>query len=225
MEKFSKKSAIKFGWEIAKKKILFFVLLLILVWGAPFALEFLFRLSAVFLLGITKKKFLILSIVLAFLGALVKFLLSLIFDLGLIKISLKFCDNEEPKFSDLISQYKLVFRYFVASILQSLIVIFGFLLFIIPGIIFSIRFGFYGYLIVDKNSKIVESLKKSWQITRGNTLNLFLFYILLGLINVLGFLALIIGLFWSIPTTMLANAFVYRKLSEQLKVQNQEKIS
>jgi uncharacterized membrane protein len=225
MEKFSKKSAINFGWKIAKKKILFFVLLLVLVWGTPYALEFLFRLLAVFLVAITKKKFLIFSIVLTFLGTLASFLLSLILNLGLIKISLKFCDNEKVKFSDLISQYKLVFRYFVASILQSLIVIFGFLLFIIPGIIFSIRFGFYGYLIVDKNSKIVESLKKSWEITKGNTWNLFLFYLLLGLINVLGFLALIIGLFWSIPTTMLANAFVYRKLSEQLKVQNQEKIS
>jgi uncharacterized membrane protein len=231
MEKFSKKEAINFGWEIAKKKILFFVLLLILVLGVPFALEFLFRLPAVFLLAITikkaiiKKKFLILSVILFFLGAVTRFLLSLIFNLGLIKISLKFCDNEKVKFSDLISQYKLIFRYFLALILQSLIVVFGFLLFIIPGIIFLIRFGFYGYLIVDKNSKIVESLKRSWEITKGNTWNLFLFYLLLGLINVLGFLALIIGLFWSIPTTMLANAFVYRKLSEQLKVQNQEKIS
>jgi uncharacterized membrane protein len=224
MEKFSKKSAIRFGWEIVKKKILFFVLLLILVSGAPFILGFLFRLPTVFLVAITKKKFLILSTVLTFLGVLARFLLSLIFDLGLIKISLKFCDNEEPKFSDLISQYKLVFRYFVASILQGLIVIFGFLLFIVPGIIFSIRLGFYGYLIVDKNSKIVESLKKSWQITKGNTLNLFLFYILLALIDILGLLALIVGLFWAIPTTMLAEAFAYRKLSENLKVQNQEKI-
>jgi uncharacterized membrane protein len=218
MEKFSKKEAIKFGWEIAKKKILFFVLLLILAWGGPVALEFLFRLPAVIIVAITKNKFLIFSIILVFLGKLARVLLYLIFDLGLIKISLKFCDNKEPKFSDLISQYKLVFRYFVASILQGLIVIFGFLLFIIPGIIFLIRFRFYNYLIVDKNSKIVESLEKSWEITKGNTWNLFLFYLLLGLINILGVFALIIGLFWSIPTAMIAEAFVYRKLSSELKV-------
>jgi uncharacterized membrane protein len=225
MEKFSKKEAIKFGWEITKKKFLFFILLLVLVWIAPFALEFLFRLPAIFLAAITKKKFLIFTIVLTFLGTLARFLLSLILNLGLIKISLKFCDNEKVKFFDLISEYKLVFRYFVASILQGLIVVFGVLLFIIPGIVFSIRFGFYGYLIVDKNLKIVESLKKSWEITKGNTWNLFLFYLLLGLINLLGFLALIVGLFFTLPTTMLATASVYRKLSQNLKVQNQEKIS
>jgi uncharacterized membrane protein len=89
---------------------------------------------------------------------------------------------------------------------------------IIPGIILLIRLSFFDYLIVDKNSRIVESLKKSWEITKGNTWNLFLLYILLGLINLLGFFALIIGLFWSIPTTMIAETFVYRKLSIELKV-------
>jgi uncharacterized membrane protein len=89
---------------------------------------------------------------------------------------------------------------------------------IIPGIILSIRLSFFDYLIVDKNSRIVESLKRSWEITKGSTLNLFLLYLLLGLINLLGVFALIVGLFWSIPTTMIAEAFVYRKLSIELKV-------
>jgi uncharacterized membrane protein len=203
MERFSKKETIKFGWEIAKKKINFFIPLLILVYGVPFCLNYLseFLKKESFLLV------LLLNIILA--------VLSTIFSLGLIKISLKFCDNEEPKISDLFSQSQLFFRYLFASILRGLIVFSGLLLFFIPGIIFSIRFSFFDYFIVDKNSKIIESLKKSWQITKGNTWNLFLFYILLGLINLLGFLALIIGLFWAIPTTILAEAFVYRKLLSQ----------
>ncbi len=222
MEKFSKKEAIKFGWEIAKRKILFFIILLILVWVTPYILEILFRLLANFLVAISKRKLLIEASILVITGVIMRVLLSIIFEMGLIKISLKFCDNETPRFSDLISQYRLFFRYLLASILESLIVIFGFFLLIMPGIIFSIRFSFFEYLIVDKNSRVIQSLKESWQITKGNTWNLFLFYILLGLINTLGVLALIVGLFWSIPTTMLAKAFVYRKLAQNLKVQNQE---
>jgi uncharacterized membrane protein len=91
-------------------------------------------------------------------------------------------------------------------------------LLIIPGIILSIRLGFFDYLIVDKDSKIIESLKRSWEITKGNVWNLFLLYILLGLINILGVFILIVGLFWSIPTTTIAKTFVYRKLSSELKV-------
>jgi len=138
--------------------------------------------------------------------------------LGLIKISLKLCDGEEAKFSDLISQYKLFFRYLFASFIYGLITFLGFILLIVPGIILLIRLGFFDYLIIDKNSKIIESLKRSWEITKGNTWNLFLLYFLFALINILGAFALIVGLFWSIPTTVVARTFVYRKLSSQLKV-------
>jgi uncharacterized membrane protein len=206
MEKFSKKEAIKFGWEIAKKKIKFFVPLLILVFGVSSLFDYLSDLA--------KKESFLISFLLTIIGVA----LSIIFSLGLIKISLKICDGEEPKISDLFSQYPLFFKYLFASILKNLITLFGFILLIIPGIILSIRFGFFDYLIVDRNSRIVESLRKSWEITKGNAWNLFLLYILLGLINLLGFFALIVGLFWSIPTTMIAEAFVYRKLSSELKV-------
>jgi uncharacterized membrane protein len=206
MEKFSKKEATKFGWEIAKKKIKFFVPLLILVFGVSFLFDF--------LSDYAKKE----SFLVSFLLTIIGIALSAIFGLGLIKISLEICDGKEPKISDLFSQYRLFFRYLFASILKSLICLFGFILLIIPGIVLSIRLSFFDYLIVDKNSKIIESLKKSWEITKGSTWNLFLLYLLLGLINLLGFFALIVGLFWSIPTTRIAEAFVYRKLSSELKV-------
>jgi hypothetical protein len=206
MEKFSKKEAIRFGWEIAKKKIKFFVPLLILVFGTSFLFDY--------FSDCAKKESFLISFLLTIIGVA----FSIIFSLGLIKISLEICDGGEPKIFDLFSQYRLFFRYLFASILKSIITLFGFILLIIPGIILSIRLGFFDYLIVDKNSRIIESLKKSWEITKGSTWNLFLLYLLLGLINVLGFFALIVGLFWSIPTTMIAEAFVYRKLSSELKV-------
>jgi len=47
---------------------------------------------------------------------------------------------------------------------------------------------------------------------------LFLFDLLLTLINLLGALCLLIGLFATIPTTMVAIAFVYRKLLAQTEI-------
>jgi hypothetical protein len=107
MEKFSKKEAIKFGWEIAKKKIKFFIPLLILVFGSSFLFDHLSDLAK-------KESFLI-----SFLLTIVGFALSIIFSLGLIKISLEICDGKEPKIPDLFSQYRLFFRYFFASILKK----------------------------------------------------------------------------------------------------------
>jgi uncharacterized membrane protein len=96
--------------------------------------------------------------------------------------------------------------------LQALIVIGGFILLIIPGIFFALRLQFTCYLIVDKNLGPVEAVKTSWKITKGNAWNLFFLGILLGLINILGLLCLIVGLFVTVPLTMLATTFVYRKL-------------
>ena len=210
MIQFSRREAIKFGWEITKRNIYFFIIVLLLINGVSFSLFFL----RVFL----ENK----NVLFAFPLSLLSTIVEAIFALGLIKIALKFYKNEEPEISDIFSEYRLVLKYLLASFIYVLISGLGFFLLVIPGIIFSIRFWFFGYLIVDKNLGVIESLKKSWEITKGNTFNLFVFFVLLALINILGFLALVVGLFLSIPTSLMAQAFVYRKLSESLELKNQE---
>jgi len=237
VEKFSKKEAISFGWQRMKENFWFFVLLLVLVGIIQFGpdiIQGLLKIEVNLIQELLKKLTLagIIRADLDFIGELLKgmilslvliinligFVLSVIVRLGLIKISLNFCDNLKSKISDLFSQYRLFFRYLFASILYGLICLLGVIFFIIPGIYFGIRFGFFDYFIVDKNSKIIESLKRSWQISEGNVWNLFLFYLLLFGINLLGVICLLIGLFATISTTMIAKAFVFRKLSSQLKV-------
>jgi len=80
----------------------------------------------------------------------------------------------------------------------------------------GIRFGFFQYFIVDKKTGVIDSLKRSWQITKGSVWNLFLFYLLLFGINFLGIICLLVGLFATVPTAIVAKAFVYRKLLEKL---------
>ncbi len=94
----------------------------------------------------------------------------------------------------------------------------GLILLIIPGIIWAIQFCFYDYLIVDRGFGPVDALKKSSEITKGVKLDLFVFGMLLGIINLLGFICLVVGLFVTIPTTMVAMAFVYRKLLAQTEL-------
>ena len=105
----------------------------------------------------------------------------------------------------------LFFKYLIGSILYGLIVLGGMLLLIIPGIIWMIKFQFFSYLIIEGLGP-VEALKKSAQITRGAKRELFVFGFILVGITILGVLCLFIGLFATIPTTLLAVAFVYRKL-------------
>ena len=200
-KKFSKGEAIRFGWQTTKQNLGFFIGLLIiagLIYIVPDK-------TADFLRKESK--------VLSWIVSIIGMILGIIVSLGMIKISLNFCDNLKSKVSDIFSQYRLFFRFLFAHILYTLIVLAGLILFIIPGIYWGIRFQFYEYFIIDKNSRITESLKKSWVITKGSVWNLFLLGLLLGLINVAGALLLLIGLFATIPTTMVAMAFVYRRLT------------
>ncbi len=100
----------------------------------------------------------------------------------------------------------------MVAVLVSVIVI---LLALIPALILSVKLQFFGYFLVDKNTGVIESLKKSYAMTKGVWGELFVFGLLLVLVNVAGFLCLLIGLLATIPTTYLAMAYVYRKLVAQ----------
>jgi uncharacterized membrane protein len=202
-QKFSKKEAIRFGWNTMKSNLGFFIVLLI-VWVLLYSVPF-----------IIAEMVLRVNIFLGNVLFIADFALTIIISIGLVKIALRFCDNDKGRFTDLFSQYRLFFKYLFGLILYSLIVLGGTLLLIIPGIIWGIKFWFFDYFIVDKKLGPIEALKGSSAITRGVKWDLFVFFLLLLGINLLGALSLLIGLFATIPTTMVAWAFVYRKLLAQ----------
>ena len=138
--------------------------------------------------------------------------IGIIIQMGIIKISLKFVDKEKPTFDDLFSQYKLFWRYLGATLLYALVILGGLILLVVPGIIWALKFQYSRYLIIDKNMSIMESLKKSGEITEGAKWDLFLFWLLIIGVSIVGALAFGVGLIVAVPVTMLAQAFVYREL-------------
>lgn len=202
MSKFSKKEVINSGWETTTQNFFFFVKLLLIIG----VINFIGAIISEQLKG-TEPSFNVL-------GTIVVWLIQTIVAMGFIKITLDFVDNRKPILLELYNQYPLFLNYIAGAILSTLIVLVGILLLIIPGIIFSIRLQFVSFLILDKKLGPVEAIKESWKITKGSVWNLFLLGLALGLINLAGFLTLIIGLLWTIPTTSLATAYVYRKLQK-----------
>ena len=200
---FSKGEAISFGWNTMKSNLGFFIGLLIVC-------GLLFTVPAI-IAGTALETNVFLGVILY----IADIALTIVISMGLVKIALRFCDNEKGRFKDLFSQYRLFFKYLLASILYSLIVLGGYVLLIIPGIIWGIKFWFFDYFVIDKKLGPIEALKRSSAITRGVKWDLFVFFLMIFGINILGALALVVGLFATIPTTMVAVAFVYRKLLAQ----------
>lgn len=197
---FVKREAIDFGFKVAKNNFFFFISIFVIV---IFVNAILGYLTA----GLSKQ-----GPIIDFILTIVRAVVGIIISMGFLNISLKFADGTKPKITD-IFYTKPFINYFLVSLVKTVIVAVGVVLLIIPGIIFGIRLQFATYLVIDKNMGISDALKKSWDMTRGKTINLFQFGILLFLVNLVGFLALIVGLLITIPLSMVATAYVYRKLS------------
>lgn len=104
-------------------------------------------------------------------------------------------------------------KFAAAIMLAGIAILIGFILLIIPGIILGILFAFVGYLVIDKGLGPIEAIKESVRITKGNRLQIFLLGLALFGINLLGLIALIVGLLVTVPVSFLAMVHAYRTLT------------
>jgi hypothetical protein len=203
LKNFSIDEALKFGWNTMKANFWFFFGILVVAWvvvNIPILIGNILRSE---------------SILFYLLFTVTGWALQLIVSIGLMKISLKFCSDETPEFNDLFRFKGYFWRYLGGSLLLGITMTAGFILFVIPGVIWAIMFQFYAFLIIDKNHGILDAFKRSADITKSVRWKLLGFGLLLALINYLGILVFLVGLLATIPTTMLAHAWVYRKLLDQ----------
>ena len=199
---------LKFGWQTAKQNFWFFARIILFVVAINILPEILPDIQSQ---GFASIIYILSSALLT----IALWVIGMIINMGLIKISLLFVDGKKSVFRDLFSvhEFKIFIRYFVASLLYSLMVTLGFIIFIVPGIILGIKYYFYSYNIVDKQMGIVESFAVSNQMTYGHKKDLFIYALAVIGLNLLGILLLVIGLLWTIPTVFVGNAYLYRKLS------------
>ncbi len=237
-KKFSKGEAVRFGWDTMKRHLRFFVLIY-LVYGAIFfiprfvmnlvrpeaGLQFVFMFAIQITVGL-----LALIAALGFIRVGLKFCDNEEARIG---------DLFSASFSQVVKYFVATFLTgAIVSIGYVPLVIIGvaFLMkvrilpqnlwfvglaplltlftlpFVVLGIIWSVRLSLYPYFIVDQGKGPIAALKSSWAVTKDSTWNLFLFGLLLGFLTFLGALAFVVGLLAVVPTTVVAHAFVYRKL-------------
>lgn len=149
-----------------------------------------------------------------FVLSLISFVLAQLIAIGWIKIALDITDGRPISAQAVMDKFRLVLPYLIAALLYALMVGVGLILLIVPGVIAAIAFAFYGFHIVDTGSTDpIGALRRSAEITRGYRWQLFFFWLLLIGINLLGILLLIVGVLFTSGISLLAVAYVYRRLS------------
>lgn len=87
-----------------------------------------------------------------------------------------------------------------------------FILLAIPIIYFTIRLSFVVCFIVDQESGATESISQSWTITKGNFWLIFTLFVIILALNILGAMALFVGLLFTVPFSSLILIIAYRQM-------------
>lgn len=135
--------------------------------------------------------------------------------LGHFKICSDLYSHKVGSVSDMFLRFDVtLFKFFGASAIYVIISTLGSVALIVPGVYLSLRLQFYGAVLAESpKTKIIEAFKISWKITQGSTRNLFMLALAITGINILGFLALVVGLLFTAPISLLAMVYSYKKLS------------
>lgn len=196
---FSIRESIKFGWEKTKEN---FVPILLAVVGV-----------------------LVIIGILDFLGSpkhgrvpfmeLVSFLFRTVVSIGFVVGGLNIVRGMPFGFENFKVSFETFWRYIVANFLYMIAVGVGLVLLIVPGIYIALRYGFVNYLIVDKQMGIRAAFERSSELTNGIKRRLFKFGLVMIGMNILGLLALGIGLVVSVPVSFIASLWVYNEILKQ----------
>ena len=209
---FSIGSAVRFGWETFKRRPWFFVGASVVIGLAYVVVGSVTTGIDVALWGSTDQLAVSLS---SLIGSIVNLVLSTFIAMGVTAFYLAAHDNPDTVELSSLWHPHPFWKFLGASILFGLAIGVGVLLLIVPGIIFALMFLFTTFTVIDRELGPIEAMKESNRITRGYKWPLLGFVIVLWLINLLGVLALGVGLLVSMPVSWLAFTHAYRTLAER----------
>lgn len=146
------------------------------------------------------------GIALFFLGSIIR--------VGYSKFNLDLMDGQEAEINTLFSYFSRWKTLTVARLLQTLYILLGFLVLIIPGIIAAYSFAMTDYILAEHPEMSAdEALARSNEMMKGNRMRLFcLQFSFIGW-SILCALTFGIGSLWLTPYRQAANAAFYREIS------------
>ena len=116
---------------------------------------------------------------------------SLITTVGSIALYVVFLRGNQTIGEAMVAGLKLFFPFLFLGILTAIAVAIGFVLLIIPGIYLAIKFSLGGAVIAaERIANPIEAMKRSWRATKGNSLRIFFFLLIVFIVGLVAVLAI-----------------------------------
>lgn len=144
------------------------------------------------------------------------FILQLLFGIGSTYIVLAIAANKPVELSALWQFTDKLLNYFILIVIYSVLVTVGIFLLVVPGIIWATKYGLAPLIIAWKKMEAMEAMRLSARMTDGYKLQLFIFYLIIVVLNILGAVAFMVGLLITAPLTYIASGVVFHKLAAHI---------
>jgi hypothetical protein len=204
------RQAFKIAAPILKKRFGLFTAVLLTIFGAWVALE---------IVVISGQRFGILL----WAAAHVAFLIFAAgVEVGFLQICLALCDGRKPTFADAFTQLTLGPKFLAGQMLYLLMIVIGLLLLVVPGIYLGVRYALFGFCLATGETNIMRSFQHSSILSTGSEICLLWVFVFLLVLNVLGASLLGLGLFITVPLSVLMMTTVYRQLSTRSRIESSD---
>jgi hypothetical protein len=118
--------------------------------------------------------------------------------------------NEEADIKTLFDGFKTQYLNIVlANLIVAALVLIGFVMLIIPGIIILCRLSFVSYLVMDKNMEAMKAVEESWRMTRGYGWTIFGMGMIAIFVFIAGLICCFVGVIFSFMWIHAAFASMY----------------
>jgi len=127
--------------------------------------------------------------------------------------NLKAARGDKLEIKNMFEAFRNYWNAVLANVLVGVIVVIGFMLLIVPGIIFACKLVFTPYLVVDRKMEVIEAVKESWRMTSGHAWKVFGMGLLAILIGIAGLICFGVGIIIAIMWIRVAFASLYHAVS------------
>lgn len=132
---------------------------------------------------------------------------------GTLSAYLKAARGDKLEIKDMFAAFRNYWNAVLANLLVDIIVLVGFILLIVPGIVFACKLAFVHYLVVDQKMGVIEAVKGSWRMTNGHAWQVFLIGLLAIPISIAGLLCFGVGIIIAMMWVSLAYGSLYHAVS------------
>jgi len=126
--------------------------------------------------------------------------------IGIVAALLKAVDGGRPALAELWGEVDPFWRFLLAYLAFSIMLVIGLWLLVLPGLYVAARFGLYGFAVVDRRAGVIESFQVSSWLSAGHRWPLLGFWLIVFVLNALASLPMGLGLFVTLPLCGLAAA-------------------